>query len=245
VWFVLASGDDDSPSSATTVPVTTVPVTVPPVLSSLAELTVPTIPEITVPEITVPEITVPEITVPEVTLPQIRVPRDITVPTIPNITVPTNEPPGAVNLFTGTQAGAMVADVAAARGADPLRILQVVIYPTYAFAQVQDPNQPTYVDEFPWRDGRVGTSQPVRLFGDGDLESNLFSSTEVAWDAIPAAIATAAEQAAIPDGEITHVIVERDLPFKPDIVVRVYVNSPRESAYVEFDSQGNVLEVVK
>jgi hypothetical protein len=161
------------------------------------------------------------------------------------VTVPATQVPASVDLFTGAQAGSMIADVAAARGADPLRILQVVIYPTYAFAQVQDPSELTYVDEFPWRDGRVGDSEPVRLVGDGDLESNLFSSTDVAWDVIPATVASAAEQAAIRDGEITHVIVERDLPFKPDIVLRVYVNSPRESAYVEFDSQGKVLEVVK
>jgi hypothetical protein len=91
----------------------------------------------------------------------------------------------------------------------------------------------------------VSAPEPVRLVGGGDLETNLFSSNEVAWDAIPAVVVAAVEQAGIPEGTVTHVIVTRDLPWKPDIVLRVYVSSDRESGYVEFDAQGGFLEVVK
>jgi hypothetical protein len=228
VWLGLRSRDDQSVTTTTSV--SQADITSPAVVSSLAGITVP---PVSIPQVTAPA----ELTVPA------TVSRELTSTVAP--TVAPTPAPEAVDLFTGTQAGAMVADVAAARGADPLRILEVVIYPTYAFAQVQDPTEPTYVDRFPWRDGEVGASEPVRLFGDGDLETNLFPSTEVAWDAIPSAIATAVEQAAIPGGEVTHVIVSRDLPFKPDVVIRVYVSSDRESGYVELDAQGGFLEVVR
>ncbi|HRE01311.1 MAG TPA: hypothetical protein PLV68_08415, partial [Ilumatobacteraceae bacterium] len=71
-------------------------------------------------------------------------------------------------LFSGTQAGDVIAQVAAARGASPLRLLQAVIYPTYAFAQVQDPGIPANVDEYSWRDGNLSAPAPVRLTGSGE-----------------------------------------------------------------------------
>ena len=42
---------------------------------------------------------------------------------------------------------------------------------------------------------------------------------------------------------MTHIIIERDLPFSADIVIRVYVSGPRNSGFLEFDAQGNVLEI--
>ncbi len=45
------------------------------------------------------------------------------------------------------------------------------------------------------------------------------------------------------EGEVTHVIVTRDLPFSPNIVIRVYVNGPRNSGFVEADAQGTILAV--
>jgi hypothetical protein len=202
-----------------------------------------TIPEITIPEITIPVVTLPAglDTVPVVTLPpaaETTAPVETApVETAPPVVVP------EVNLFTGTQAGDMVASIAAARGAAPLRILTIAIYPTYSFAQVQDPTIPANVDEFPWRDGSVGPSSPVQLIGEGDLEANLFSDTEVNWAAIPGLIEASAAALAIEGGEVTHVIVERNLPFTADVVIRVYVNGPRSSGFVEADAQGNITAV--
>ena len=207
-----------------------------------------TIPEITIPEITIPVVTLPEglDTVPVVTLPPAA---ETTAPveTVPVETAPVETAPPVVvpevNLFTGTQAGDMVAAIAAARGASPLRILTIAIYPTYSFAQVQDPTIPANVDEFPWRDGSVGASSPVQLIGEGDLEANLFSDTEINWAAIPGLIEASAAALAIEGGEVTHVIVERNLPFSADVVIRVYVNGPRNSGFVEADAQGNITAV--
>lgn len=161
----------------------------------------------------------------------------------PATTAPPLSVPEPVDLFSGNQARDMIAEVAAARGADPLRILRTAIYPTYAFTQVQDPSILENVDEYGWRDGQLEEPAPVRLVGDGDLEANLFSDTEVRWKAIPTLIDGALGVTGIADGEVTHVIVQRNLPFSDQVVIRVYVNSPRKSGFIEADAQGNVLQV--
>jgi hypothetical protein len=188
---------------------------------------------VTVPLVTVPGVTVPLQTVPPVTVPAV---------TVPPVTEPAITAPPPVDLFSGTQAQAVVAEVAAARGADPLRILRAAFYPTYAFFQVQDPSVPEYVDEYPWR-GTVGEPSPVRLNGVDDLEVNLFSDDEADWTVIPALVAAAPALTEIADGEVSHVIVERPLPFSSDVRMRIFVSSPRTSGYVDADAAGNVIAV--
>lgn len=159
-------------------------------------------------------------------------------------TAPPLSVPGPVDLFADGQARAMVAEVAEARGADPLRVLKAAIYPTYSFVQVQDPSRAENVDEYAWRDGRLqGDPAPVRLVGDGDLEANLFSSDEVRWNTIPRLVAGAVEATGVEDGEVSHVIVQRDLPFSDAVVIRVYVTGPRQSGFLEADANGDVIEV--
>jgi hypothetical protein len=167
----------------------------------------------------------------------------VTEPATPDTTVVPIAVPEPVDLFSGDQARDMIAEVAAARGADPLRILRTAIYPTYSFTQVQDPTIPENVDEYGWRDGLLGEPAPVRLVGGGDLEANLFSDTDVRWKVIPDLVAGALDVTEIADGEVTHVIVQRNLPFSDQVVIRVYVNSPRQSGFIETDAQGNVIRV--
>jgi len=170
------------------------------------------------------------------------------LPTIAPVTVPvsvapaTTVPVEATNLFIGSQAADVIAEIGAARGAAPLRILQAIIYPGYAFAQVQDPSIPVNIDEYQWRD-TLGSPAPVTLTGDGDLEANLFSDTEVNWAAIPTLVATALAQIPIEGAEVTHIFVQRNLPFTDTIQIRVFVTGTRGSGYLDADAQGNVLAV--
>ncbi|MGB8861877.1 MAG: hypothetical protein WCC60_21655, partial [Ilumatobacteraceae bacterium] len=203
--------------------------------------TLPTIPPFTIPDITFPEITIPTITIPTITVPEL--------PTVPSVVVETTVPAttttvavAPTNLFTGTQAADVVAQIATARGAAPLRILSANLYVEYAFLQVQDPNIPVNVDEYQWR-GTVGSPAPVTLTGDGDLESNLFSDTEVNWAAIPGLVEAALAQIPIEGANVSHVSISRNLPFSPDIQIRVFVDGTRGSGYLDADAQGNVLAV--
>ena len=124
--------------------------------------------------------------------------------------------------------------------------MQVMIYPGYAFATAQDANNPVHVDEYPWRAGVVGTPSPVTLMGDGDLESNLFSATDVDWSFIARAVAEAPSlMPTVEAGVVTHIIVERSV-FTADfsVVVRVYVSGPRGGGYAEYTPTGQFVQAV-
>ncbi len=229
--------------------------------------TVPTFPNVNIPPITVPTgIDVPTITAPAgvtvpaaVTVPGVATVATVTTPidptattiavpvsTLPATTVavpPTT--PGEVNFFAGTGITDGVAKIATARGASPLRILEANLYTTYLIADVQDPGTPANVDEFMLRNGTVGTSSPVTLSGGGDLESNLFSDSDVNWNAIPGLVGAALTQIPIEGAKVTHVHVARNLPFSPDIQIRVFVDGTRGSGYLDADAQGNIITVTQ
>ncbi len=216
VAYLVTSGNDDASIVAPASTVTTF-ATVPPSLESVP--TVPIVPVITQPPADVPT-TVPATVAPTTTVAVVAEP----------------------DLFTGNQAADVIAQIGVARGAAPLRMLQAIIYPGYAFAQVQDPSIPVNVDEYQWR-GTLGEPAPVTLTGDGDLEANLFSDTEVNWAAIPALVDAALAQIPIEGAEVTHVFVQRDLPFSDAVQIRVFVNGTRGSGYLDADAQGNILAV--
>lgn len=150
---------------------------------------------------------------------------------------------GTVNLFAGTGAGDAIAAIAEARAANPLKALEVNLYPEYVIAQVQDPNTPANVDEFMFRDSQVSDPNPVKLFGEGDLESNLFSAGDVNWGAVPGLVAAALQQINIEGGQVTHIHISRNLPFTSDIQIRVFVDGTRQDGYLDADAKGNITNV--
>ena len=204
-----------------------------------------TVPSFSIPDITIPDFTIPEVTIPQITIPEITVPGVSTAPTV--VVVPTQpQTPTTVagtNLLTGDQLTSVIAQIATARGAAPLRILSANLYGEYVILQVQDPTKPANVDQYMWRNGSVGTPDPVTLTGDGDLESNLFSDSEVNWAAIPGLVAAALAQIPIEGANVSHINIERNLPFTADIKIRVFVDGTRGSGFLDADAQGNILEV--
>jgi hypothetical protein len=164
--------------------------------------------------------------------------------TVPGATVPTPAP--QVSVFADGGATTVIGSFEAAISGEPTRFMQVLLYPQYAFASAQDANVPTHVDEYPWRDGVVGASRPVTLFGDGDLEATLWNAADVDWTFIPRAVAEAPGLTTVEQGVVSHIIVDRSV-FTPDfaLVVRVYVTGPRGSAYVEYTPAGQMIDVVQ
>jgi hypothetical protein len=202
----------------------------------------------------IPPVTLPEMALPEVTLPVPAASLPDPAATAPTATAPaatapaatTPVAPPAVTLLGTEGVTALIASYEAAIGASPARLLSLKLYPDYAFATAQSPTNPVNVDEYPYRNGVVGPSSPVTLVGDGDLETNLYSSTDVDWSFLSAAVAEA--PSLLPDvveGAVSHVIVERS-PFTPDLAltVRVYVSGPRGGGYVEYSAAGALIQVV-
>ena len=164
------------------------------------------------------------------------------MPAVPAASVPAP----AISLFDPAGATALIGTYEAAIGGAPTKLMNVTIYPDYAFATAQDPANPLHVDEYPYRDGFVGASSPVTLVGDGDLEANLFATTDVDWTFLSRAVAEAPSlMPTVEEGVVTHIIVERSV-FTADfaVVVHVYVSGPRGGGYVEYTATGELVQVM-
>jgi len=122
----------------------------------------------------------------------------------------------------------------------PLRVTEILVYPDYAFVEAQDPDVPTNIDRYQWRSGDVddGDAQPNQ----DDLETALFSADEVNYDLIANIADQAPTALGIPDGETSYIIITRGNFGDGPVVVRYYVNSERDSGYLEADAAtGEVL----
>jgi hypothetical protein len=148
----------------------------------------------------------------------------------------------SASLFEDGRIAAVVDEIAFARGADPLRFLRMAVYPEYLFGEVQNPDVLENVDQYQWRN-ELGPPEPVRLRGNEDLESSLFSADEVNWSAISRLVAAAPEALNIGDGVVSHVIVQRPIPFSTEISIRVFVTGDRNSGFVDADADGVITSV--
>jgi hypothetical protein len=151
--------------------------------------------------------------------------------------------PSITDLFADGQARPALDAIGAALGASPLMALSVVLYPEYAMANVQDPAQPEHVDSLLWRLGWVEAPQPVDVRYDGPLSDLMFDTAEVNWEAVPGLTAAALAETGVEGGEVTHVVVQRPLPFASEVRFRVFVTGPRDTGWLDADAQGNVLSV--
>jgi hypothetical protein len=220
VWWVLSTvmGDDDD---ATPAPVTTA-----------------------APADTVPSTEVaPEETVPPETVPPETVPPE----TVPPETVPPSTAPEPVNYLNGVAAAEVLAEVARVvageDNVDAFRLVEVVLYPEYIIMQVQDPAVPEYVDRVVWRNGGVASREPVMLPPNTDVAAKVFRIDDVQWAAVDGLVAVAPELTEVVEGEVSHVYVQRWLPFSTDVRTRVFVSGPRSSGFLDAAADGTILSV--
>src|SRR4029450_7227362 len=60
--------------------------------------------------------------------------------------------------------------------------IRVVLYPTYAFLDVRDPESPGSLVEFVWRDGLLDYPTPEPTFPGTDLDAESYRLSQVNWD---------------------------------------------------------------
>jgi hypothetical protein len=177
---------------------------------------------------------------------------DLPSPELPDVTPATPEvldtapPPVAftptaaptpVDLFAGTAARDVANAFAAQLGAD-LRPVELVVYPGYAFLSRQDPAQPSHLDRYEYRDGQVSGPMPLPVVGTDPLEAQMFDLGAVALERVPELVAATVRDLAYEQGAATHVTVTRNLPFSNDVVIRVYVDGPRNSGRIDYFADG-------
>ncbi|HEY0050745.1 MAG TPA: hypothetical protein VGB68_15735 [Pyrinomonadaceae bacterium] len=124
-----------------------------------------------------------------------------------------------------------------------VKVLDLNVYENYLKIQVQDPKKPENVDGYDYKDGVIAAPVPVRLYGGGNLEQNLFKLKEVNLARIPELIDEAREKSQDLEGaKVSHVIVKKDLPFSNKVKIRIYLSGTRKSAWLVADSSGKVIE---
>jgi hypothetical protein len=149
--------------------------------------------------------------------------------------------PGPVNLFIGGADGAVRDLVAAAGGAT--QAIEITIYDTYAFLAYRDPANPGNIDRRIWREGVVGDPDPNPIDDrvDADTEPGLFGLAEVDLSILPRLTADAPSHYDMPVN-VTHVIIDRFLPFDERVLIRVYA-TPADGrsggGYISYDTAGN------
>jgi len=124
----------------------------------------------------------------------------------------------------------------------PVRPLEILVYPAFAKSQIQDPNKKLEANQFELRGGTVDDGSPIKWSGNAPTEKDLafqtFDLDEVDFTKVPAMVKDAPAKAEVPDGKVTHMKLERPLPFEKEVRWRVYVTGERKDGSVEFDAKG-------
>ncbi|MDP1819933.1 MAG: hypothetical protein Q8K58_08605 [Acidimicrobiales bacterium] len=154
-------------------------------------------------------------------------------------------PSSATNLFAGGLPD-VVAQLSSAAGG-PAQVLELTVYDTYAYLAYRDPTDPGNIDRRMWRDGSVGQADanPIDDRVDADTEPGLFSLADLDVSVLPRLTADAVTRYPMPVA-VTHVVIDRFLPFDERVLIRVYA-SPTDGrsggGYVSYDTAGGFVSV--
>ncbi len=146
------------------------------------------------------------------------------------------------NLFEGAAPAALVTALDNGLPGQPTAFTEIDLYGDYAIATAQNPTLPDHLDRYMWRTGTLGSGDPQT--NDADAPSKVFTIADVQWNAIGSLVAQAAALSNVEQGEVSYVLVSRDyFTDGAPIKIRVYVNGPRGSAYIEAAADGTVIAV--
>jgi hypothetical protein len=173
-------------------------------------------------------------TIPAFTLPDITAPTGAVPATVPS-TTPGTVPDRVSNLWEIATTRPLIDQLDQALPGDPTEFTMVVIYPDYAVAAAQNPDDPANTVGALWRNGAVGAGPAIPA---SDIDTHTFTEADVDWDAIGGLVAQAPQLLGAA-GAVTHVIVER-WDFDPALPMRilVYVEG---AGYVEAGADGTVV----
>lgn len=157
----------------------------------------------------------------------------------------TTEPGPVADDLLGGDFPAAYASLIAAAG-NPTQILEVEIHDTYAFLSYRDPVDPSHLDQRQWRNGEVGDAGANvgadRV--DATTEPKLLAPTDFDPTLIAQLVADAPLHYDIPT-QVTHVIIDRFLPFDERVLLRVYA-TPTDGrsggGYVSYDTAGALVD---
>lgn len=149
------------------------------------------------------------------------------------------------DLFSVEGIDAAYAAIAEKAGGNPMQVVEVTVVPGTLTLQAIDPSAPTELNQWSYTAGAVGPSLPVDYDDDTEaLRQNLFALNEIPTTAIVSAIDQAVAESGIEGGEVSSLIVKRNLPFDENIRMFLNVEGERSSKQVRADVTGQVIEVI-
>lgn len=158
-------------------------------------------------------------------------------------------PPAALASAYFDDATGIPTALKAKAGCAPCRALEIVIYPTRANAQLQDSKKPLNFDAYSLSNGIAADPAPVQFSGPQptveDLRTQSFDiESDLDWPALAKSIEQTRTLLKDLEGlEITHVTIQRALPFSSDLRCRVFAKGTRRGAFVDFDAKGKLVKV--
>ena len=139
-------------------------------------------------------------------------------------------------------------DMATAAGR-PRQAMQIAVYPTYAFLAYRSPDDPSHIDRRSWREGADqddAAPNPIADRVDADSEPKLFTLAAVDLATLPRLVDDAAGRFG-GEVEVTHVLIDRFLPFDQRVLIRVYA-TPTDGrsggGYVQYTLDGKYVKTV-
>jgi hypothetical protein len=105
--------------------------------------------------------------------------------------------------------------------------------------RVRDPGNPSNVDDYTYRSGKLDDPKPVQLSATDDIESQAFRVQSVALNKLNSMADIALERYATEGGYVTSVSISAVKT--PKIIV--HLKSPRSTATATFDADGNLLSL--
>ncbi|HEX2735629.1 MAG TPA: hypothetical protein VHM70_28710 [Polyangiaceae bacterium] len=150
---------------------------------------------------------------------------------------------GSQNYFAAGGAEVALAKFKAALGSRQLTIRQLVLYPNYAILEAQDPQNPKHWNRYTLMDDLVGTPEPISNDSVAGENKKFFDPDSVALSQLSTLIPRTVSTLGFEGGQVSHVIVQSNLPFSKQVVMRVYVHGPRDDGRIDYTAQGKQLEV--
>lgn len=157
--------------------------------------------------------------------------------------VPETAPPASIARGSGISWGsgqAAIGLAAQAKGTSEPVLRRVTLYDGYAIVALVEPGSNT-VDLYEVRAGRPVRQMRSPVPAANDPSFATWSERDVAWQEVPGLAARTPGELGI-DGVTSHVIIEPNRPFSPDLVIRVYVTGKGgRSGRIDYYGDGRVM----
>ena len=122
-------------------------------------------------------------------------------------------------------------------------LVEVVLYDGYAIVTLYE-HATGNLDRVVVRGG-TGQANAVPDTMVTDPANSVFRATDVDWAILPGLVERTPSALGVDGGTVSHVMVEKNLPFSPDLVIRVYVTAPRGGGRIDYFADGRQMRAFK